>query len=77
LFAAGPDGVLGTADDVPITGGTVSYRRDLNIVSLQFNSPLANGNYRAVLKSAVTDLAGNHLASDVSMAPGGPDGPTA
>ncbi len=64
LFSAGPDGVPGTADDLPVTGGAVSYRDDINDAFLTFTTPLPKDVYRAVLRASVTDLAGNLLGTD-------------
>ena len=64
LFTAGPDGIAGNADDVAVTGGTVSYREDVNTAFLTFPAPLAPELYRAVLSGTVTDLAGNPVGAD-------------
>ncbi|MBI3416827.1 MAG: Ig-like domain-containing protein [Verrucomicrobia bacterium] len=64
IISAGGDGRFDTADDANVSGGNVSYRPDLHAASLNFASPLADGWYRAVLTTAVTDLAGNHLTAD-------------
>ena len=64
LFSAGNDGLPGTADDLPVNGGVVSYREETKSATLSFTSPLPDGRYRAVLSTAVADLAGNRMASD-------------
>ncbi|MBI3417533.1 MAG: Ig-like domain-containing protein [Verrucomicrobia bacterium] len=64
LISAGADGLFDTADDAPVIGGSASYEADLKSAALNFASPLPDGLYRAVLTTAVADLAGNHLASD-------------
>ncbi len=66
LRSAGPDGVLGTADDQPIAGGLITYRPDVQAASLDFNGSLPNGSYRATITAAASDQAGNHLAADYS-----------
>ncbi len=64
LFSAGSDGQPGTADDLPVSGGVVTYREETTAVTLSFATPLPDGHYLAVLTTAVADLAGNRLASD-------------
>ena len=64
LYSVGNDGLPGTGDDVPVGGGVVSYREETLSVTLSFASALPDGHYRAVLTTAVADLAGNRLASD-------------
>src|SRR5436853_6717198 len=64
LYSAGPDGILGTADDILQTGGSVAYQETSNTALLTFAVPLASGSYRAVLSSNVTVLNGNHLSAD-------------
>src|SRR5262249_34502922 len=54
----------GTADDLPVSGGTVSYRADTRAASLNFASPLPNGLYRAVVTTSVGDVAGNRLPAE-------------
>ncbi|MBL9137029.1 MAG: Ig-like domain-containing protein, partial [Verrucomicrobiales bacterium] len=61
VIAAGPDDRLGTADDVPVTGGVRSFDNDSRVAKLQFNAPLPLGAYRVVLTSLIQDLAGNPL----------------
>ncbi len=64
LFGAGPDFVAGTADDVLVTGGVVSYRDSNNTAYLTFASPLPVDSYRAVVSASVKDLKGNPLGAD-------------
>ena len=64
LRSAGPDGKLGTADDVAVEGGLISAGSAS--VTLEFSAPLPEGLYRAVLSGAVADVAGNALGSDYS-----------
>jgi hypothetical protein len=78
LVEAGPDLAFGSPDDVPIHGGVVTYRADLEAVFRTFASSLPPGRYRATATTAVTDLAGNPLAAPVPWVfntydPGGVD----
>jgi alpha-tubulin suppressor-like RCC1 family protein len=62
LRSAGPDGRLGTADDVAVQGGILTGGD--SSVSLDFANPLPDGLYRAVLSASAADLAGNALGAD-------------
>ena len=62
----GADGIPGTADDVPVTNGVISYRDDLNAVLLRFPSNLALGAYEATISPPIADLAGNAMAAAYS-----------
>jgi hypothetical protein len=64
LSSGGPDGQLGTPDDVELSGGEILYRPDQSSVSLSFDTPLSDGVYQAVITTAATDLLGNNLAAD-------------
>jgi hypothetical protein len=64
LFNAGPDGLTGTADDVLVSGGTVSYSALDNTTTLAFAAPLPVGTYRAVLSAPLADASGNALTED-------------
>ncbi|MBI3418163.1 MAG: Ig-like domain-containing protein, partial [Verrucomicrobia bacterium] len=64
LFAAGADGEIGTADDVLVSAGVVSYDKSANAAVFTFGTPLPVSRYRAVITTGVTDLAGNRLAAD-------------
>ena len=66
LFSAGPDGIAGNADDVPVAGGIISFRDDISTAFLTFGTPLPPDSYSAELSVAITDLVGNSLASDVT-----------
>jgi hypothetical protein len=66
LFSAGDDGMADTADDVPVTGGSVTYREESRAATLSFATPLPDGIYRAVLTTEVADFAGNGIESDYS-----------
>ena len=63
LFGAGPDGALGTADDVLYPG---SYATDSQAFSATLKLPAAlpDGAYRARVATSVTDRAGNPLAKE-------------
>ncbi|MBK9092072.1 MAG: Ig-like domain-containing protein [Anaerolineae bacterium] len=63
LFSAGPDGQPGTADDVPVTGGVLSFNSDTRTAFLTFSAPLGSERYRAILTTGITDLAGNPLTA--------------
>ncbi len=64
IFSAGPDGQVGTQDDLPVTGGGVSYNPQSATAVLLFSSPLPIANYRAVVRGTVSDLSGNYVGSD-------------
>ena len=64
LFSPGPDGLMGTADDLQITGGSLLASE--TSLSLAFTSQLPEGHYRAKLQGTVSDLAGNPLGDDHS-----------
>ncbi|RKZ83649.1 MAG: hypothetical protein DRR19_18800, partial [Candidatus Parabeggiatoa sp. nov. 1] len=66
LFSAGPDGVVGNGDDVPVTG-VITYYDETNTVFLTLESPLPIDNYRATLSTAVTDLTGNHIPNELVL----------
>lgn len=64
LVSAGPDGLLDTPDDVPVTSGAAAYHSESQSMSLDFASPLPDDLYRAVVTTVITDPAGNHPAAD-------------
>jgi hypothetical protein len=64
LYAAGPDGAVGTADDVPAAGGSISFRPEVNAAVRSFPQSLAPGLYRAVLRPPIADLRGNRIEAD-------------
>ncbi len=66
LFAAGVDGIIGTADDTQILSGTLSYQGLLNMALLTFANPLPVDQYQAVISNMVTDIAGNALTTPFS-----------
>lgn len=65
LLRAGADGLLETADDVLVTGGSLGYQPDANRLFLRFSAPLPTDAYGAQLLPPVKDLAGNPLDSVV------------
>lgn len=65
LYAAGPDGALGTADDEQVEGGTAGYRAEAGAAWRAFPTPFGAGRYRAVLTRAIRDPAGNALPADL------------
>ncbi len=60
---AGPDGVIGTADDLRLTGYVRDYRSDLQALFLEFDETLPPGLYEVALRTPLADLAGNALAT--------------
>ena len=64
LLEAGPDGVFDSGDDVPVSADQLSFDSIVNRVNFKLNTALPDGLYRARLTTAITDLAGNALASD-------------
>jgi len=64
VFAAGPDGRSGTADDVLVGSSGVSYSSLGNRATLTFATALPIAHYRAVITSAVADPSGQHLTTD-------------
>ncbi len=65
LIGAGPDGSLGTADDVTPTGGALSYRDTTNTAFLTFPQDLPPNLYRLTVSAPLADLAGNVIAAAV------------
>ena len=55
----GGDGQFDTADDVPIAGGTLTYREESYTALLIFDTLLTKGTVQVRLKSGISDLAGN------------------
>ncbi len=64
LISAGPDGVLGNADDVAVGGGALSYRNDPVLALLTFGSKLPPSLYQLVVSPPLADLSGNTLAQE-------------
>ena len=77
VFSAGPDFVLGNADDLPVTLGPVNFIALTNTAVANFAAPLPNGVYRGTVATTAMDAAGNPLAQsytwDFAILPGGPD----
>src|SRR5207249_7780168 len=63
---AGPDGKPGTPDDVAVAGRSVSASTDRRAVSLSLSVALPLGLYHVVVSRDITDVRGNHLASEVT-----------
>jgi hypothetical protein len=66
LQSAGPDGNFGTADDVSVTGGRMTFDQPDRTAIFQFSAPLLSGRYRSRLASSVKDLQGNPMSADVT-----------
>ncbi|MCI0541851.1 MAG: Ig-like domain-containing protein, partial [Verrucomicrobiales bacterium] len=64
LFEAGPDGMHGTADDLLMPGGVISWQEELRTASLAFPTLLGAGSYRATLSTSVTGRTANRLATE-------------
>jgi hypothetical protein len=60
---AGPNQIIGDADDAPVEAGVLEYRSSANGVFLQFAQSLAPGLYYATAKPPIADLAGNPMAA--------------
>jgi hypothetical protein len=63
LTRAGADGVVGSADDEPVAGGSVSYLQTINTGLLTFPATLAPGLYQASVGPPIADSAGNVIAA--------------
>ena len=69
LTEAGRDKKLGTADDVTVTGGTLTYRDATTTAFMDFaGSGLPPGLYQITIQAPASDVAGNQLAAPVSNA---------
>ncbi|MHB1308033.1 MAG: Ig-like domain-containing protein [Limisphaerales bacterium] len=62
LLTAGPDNLLGSADDAPVTNGVLEYLPDGNIARVNFAENLPPGLYQASFVPPLGDLAGNPVA---------------
>ncbi len=62
---AGPDGLVDTADDVPITPERYSFDEGTRVATAHLAVPLPEGLYRLELTTGITDLAGNALLAGV------------
>ncbi|HMO67029.1 MAG TPA: hypothetical protein PKE47_17715, partial [Verrucomicrobiota bacterium] len=67
LLAAGPDGTLGTADDVPVPA-LLEWRDGANVVVLRLDARLGPGGYLLRATRDLADLAGNPLAAEFNAA---------
>lgn len=65
LIGAGPDGVLGTGDDLP-AAGQVEYRDSLQAVFVTLAEPLSAGLWEAVVSRQIADLRGNRPPSELT-----------
>jgi hypothetical protein len=65
VVASGPDGKLGTLDDVVLPDASYRYEAALNAVYLVFPADFAPGTYQFVVSVRVSDLAGNALAQEI------------
>jgi len=61
LRASGPDGLLGTSDDLDITHGTFQILNEGRTIQLAFDQPLLPERYQWHVTTNVTDLVGNRL----------------
>jgi hypothetical protein len=61
LAHAGPDGRLGTGDDVPLAVTSVIYRPELQLAVWGLGEAMPPGAMRATLQPALRDAAGNAL----------------
>lgn len=67
LLLPGADGILGTADDVPVPGLTRDLRESVQALAVTASGPLPPSAYRLVLAPPLADLAGNALAAPVTV----------
>lgn len=65
IFGPGADGVLGTEDDVLISGGVSEYNSETLAVVFSLEAPLPAGIFRVVVSGAITDLRGNPIGDPV------------
>jgi hypothetical protein len=66
LINAGADLAFGTPDDVTISGGTFTWRAELNAAFLNFAANLPAGLYKATVKAPIADLAHNPMTEPAS-----------
>jgi hypothetical protein len=66
IISVGPDNIIGTSDDAAVPGGSISYRDNPNVASLNIGTGLAAGVYRAFVSPPIADLKGNALAAEFS-----------
>jgi hypothetical protein len=65
IVSGGADSVLGTTDDLAITGWNLVYHESVNATVLQFGAALPPGLYQARVSPPLADRAGNLLAAPV------------
>lgn len=63
VFGGGPDGTLGTADDIRVPGGELVYREIIGRLLLVLPDELAPGRYRAELMASLRSAAGVPLTA--------------
>jgi hypothetical protein len=66
LVSAGPDGVLGNADDIPVGGLGADFALETLTAYLTPSVPLAPGRYRLNAAAPAADAAGNAMTSSAS-----------
>ncbi len=66
VYGEGPDGELGTADDILFEGDSLYSPERTNLSVLAFSEPLPEGQYLAVIEVTATDLAENSLDQEFS-----------
>lgn len=65
LVEAGPDGTLGTPDDVAIADAAISAPGQLPVVRINMENPLPAGSYRANIPATVAGRGGASLGAPV------------
>ena len=63
LMSAGTDGVHGNADDVSVSGVSISFVPEVKTAYVSLSSPLSPGRYRLKAAAPAADAAGNAMAS--------------
>ncbi len=63
ITGEGPDGFIGTPDDVDIGGGEFTQSEDGTVVSYSLGETLDSGRFRITVETSVTDAIGNQLRS--------------
>lgn len=61
LISAGADGILGTGDDLALSGGTFSRSEDGATIRYQLDEPLDSGTFQILAETGLADNAGNTL----------------
>jgi len=65
LISAGPDKRFGTADDIVVTNGVLSFRGDINAAFMSFPSNMPPGLYQATVNPPLGDRQGQVLSKRV------------